>query len=87
MRFAWLKNYADETTSVQQGATHPLSLIRRVYNAAFWVFLIPFFTAVPYSTGFIMFTIIILVRFGANLYTNNALNLTPAQYKNYPFRI
>ena len=42
---------------------------------------------VAYSTGFIAFSIIIFVRFGANLYTNNALNLTPAQYEGYPFRI
>ena len=58
-----------------------------VYNAAFWVFLIPFFTVIDYSTGFIAFTIIIFVRFGLSLYTNNALNLTPDQFENYPFRI
>jgi hypothetical protein len=58
-----------------------------VYNAAFWVFLIPFFTAVPYSIGFISFTIIIAVRFGLSLYTNNALTLTPQQFAHYPFRI
>jgi hypothetical protein len=58
-----------------------------VYNAAFWVFLIPFFTAVEYSTGFIAFTIIIVVRFSTSLYTNNILNLTPEQYESYPFRI
>ena len=62
--------------------------MRLVYNAAFWVFLLPFFfTAIDYSTGFIAFTAIILLRFSANLYTNNFLNLTPQQYESYPFRI
>ena len=42
---------------------------------------------IPYGTGFVAFSIIIFVRFGANLYTNNVLNLTPAQYEGYPFRI
>ncbi len=87
MRFAWLQKNSANPISVKQGFTHPLSLIRKVYNAAFWVFLIPFFTAVPYSVGFIAFTIIIFVRFSTSLYTNNALNLTPEQYESYPFRI
>ena len=87
MRFAWLQKISANHVSVTQRFTHPLSLIRKVYNAAFWVFLIPFFTAVPYSIGFIAFAVIILVRFSTNLYTNNVLNLTPAQYEHYPFRI
>jgi hypothetical protein len=33
------------------------------------------------------FTVIILIRLALNLYTNNVLELTPAQYENYPFRI
>jgi len=57
------------------------------YNAAFWFFLLPFFTAIDYSTGFIVFSIIIFVRLAINLYTNNALELTPAQYEGFPFRI
>ncbi len=88
MRFAWLRKHSAEYVSVKQGSTHPLSLVRLVYNAAFWVFLLPFFfTAIDYRTGFIAFTAIILLRFSANLYTNNFLNLTPQQYESYPFRI
>ena len=88
MRFAWLRKRSAEYVSVKQGFTHPLSLVRLVYNAAFWVFLLPFFfTAIDYSTGFIAFAAIILLRFSANLYTNNFLNLTPQQYERYPFRI
>ena len=87
MRFAWLQQNPANHVSVKKNFTHPLSLIRMVYNAAFWVFLIPFFTVIDYSTGFIAFTIIIYIRFGLSLYTNNALNLTPDQFENYPFRI
>jgi hypothetical protein len=60
MRFAWLREKSDNHVSVKQASTHPLSIIRQVYNAAFWVFLLPFFTTMAYSTGFITFTVIIL---------------------------
>ena len=82
-----VKQNSANHVSVKQGFTHPLSLIRKVYNAAFWVFLIPFFTVIDYGTGFVAFTIIIFIRFGLSLYTNNVLNLTPEQYESYPFRI
>ena len=87
MRFAWLKENSADYVAVKQAFTHPLSLIRKAYNLAFWIFLIPFFTAMEYSTGFIVFTVVILIRLGLNLYTNNVLSLTPAQYESYPFRI
>ena len=87
MRFAWLKENSANYVSVKQASTHPLSLIRKAYNAAFWIFLVPFFTAIDYSTGFMAFTVIIAVRLSLNLYTNNVLNLTPEQSESYPFRI
>ncbi len=87
MRFAWLRKNAANDVAVKQGSAQSLSIIRMAYNLVFWIFLLPFFTTMEYSTGFIAFTIIIFVRFGANLYTNNILDLTPAQYEGYPFRI
>ncbi|NIQ92185.1 MAG: hypothetical protein GWN33_08125 [Gammaproteobacteria bacterium] len=87
MRFAWLRENSADYVSVKQGATHPLALIRKAYNAAFWIFLLPFFTIIDYSTGFIAFTVIIAIRLGLNLYTNNVLDLTPEQYESFPFRI
>ena len=66
---------------------HPLALIRMAYNAAFWIFLLPFLTSMNYGTGFIAFAIIIFVRLAANLYTNNIGSLTPEQYDAFPFRI
>jgi len=87
MRFAWLRENSDSYVSVQQAFTHPLSLIRKAYNVVFWVFLLPFFTTMEYSTGFIAFSVIIFVRLGLNLYTNNVIKLTPEQFESYPFRI
>jgi hypothetical protein len=87
MRFVWLRENSANTVAVKQAATHPLALTRKVYNAAFWIFLLPFFTIIDYSTGFIAFTTIIAIRLGLNLYTNNILDLTPEQYESYPFRL
>ena len=87
MRFAWLQEKADNPEIVKQASAHPLALIRRAYYWAFWIFLLPFFTSVEYSTGFIAFTVIIFIRLVLNLYTNNALKLTPAEFEHYPFRI
>ena len=86
MRFAWLRENSADYESVNQGCTHPLALIRKAYNAVFWIFLLPFFTSMNYSTGFVAFAVIILVRLGANLYTNNALEMTPEQFERFPFR-
>ncbi|MFC1879025.1 hypothetical protein ACFLZW_03845, partial [Chloroflexota bacterium] len=80
-----LRENADNYVSIKQGFTHPLSLIRKAYNIVFWFFLLPFFTTMEYSTGFITFTIIIFIRLGANLYIN-ALKLEPEQYESFPFR-
>lgn len=87
MRFAWLRENTPETSAVQQASTHPLALIRKAYNLAFWIFLLPFFTSMEYGTGFIVFTVIIFVRLIANLYTNNVLDLTPEEYDRFPLRI
>ena len=65
----------------------PMALIRMAYNLAFWIFLLPFLTSMNFGTGFIAFSILILVRLAANLYTNNIGKLTPEQYENFPFRI
>ena len=87
MRFAWLKENSENYVSVEQAYLHPLAIIRKAYNLVFWIFLVPFFTTMEYSTGFIVFTVIIGIRLVLNLVTNNTLDLTPAQYESYPFRI
>ncbi len=87
MRFAWLRENTENYVSVEQAFMHPLALIRKAYNTAFWIFLLPFFTILDYSTGFLAFAVMIAIRLSLNLYTNNALDLTPEQYESYPFRI
>ena len=87
MRFAWLRQNTTDPSTIQQAFFHPLALLRKAYNLAFWVFLLPFFTMVEDSTGFVLFSIIIGIRFILNLITNNALKLTPEGYDAYPFRI
>lgn len=85
MRFAWLRKNSANTVSIKQGYSHPLALIRLAYNVAFWVFLLPFFTRMDYGTAFILFTIIIFIRLGANLYSNHVLE-QPEQYESFAFR-
>jgi hypothetical protein len=87
MRFAWLREHTTDHASLQQAFLHPLALIRKAYNLAFWVFLLPFFTVIEDSTGFILFTIVIGMRLVLNLVTNNLLDLSPEQFEAYPFRI
>lgn len=84
-RFAWLKKNAVDAGAVRQDAAAAFSLIKMAYNLAFWVFLLPFFTAVDFRTGFILMAVIIFIRLGANLYVN-FLNFAPEQYDNYPLR-
>ncbi len=86
MRFAWLRKNTANYFIVKQGPNHRLNLIRRAYNIVFWIFLLPFFTTMSYSTGFIAFTVLIFFRLGANLYVN-FLNLKPEQFDSFPFRI
>ena len=86
MRFAWLRENSANNIPIKQGCSHPLALIRVAYNVAFWVFLLPFFTAIDYRFGFAALTVIIFVRLGLNLYTNHVLK-QPEQYESFPFRI
>jgi hypothetical protein len=86
MRFAWLRENSENGEAVKQGCMHPLALIRAAYNIVFWVFLLPFFTAMEYGTAFVLFTVVILIRLGLNLYTNHVLK-QPGQYEAFPFRI
>jgi hypothetical protein len=86
MRFAWLRKSSANGVTVKQVFSPPLTLIRIAYNATFWIFLLPFFTIIDYSTGFIAFTIIIFVRLGANLYANNVIKLRADQFESFPFR-
>jgi hypothetical protein len=85
MRFAWLQeNSADAVSKPKQTGLALIALL--VHNLAYWFFLIPFFTQMSYSMGFLVYSIILLTRFIANTYIN-LRGFTPAQYYAYPFRI
>lgn len=86
MRFAWLRKQAAHGEAIRQGGAQPLGLIRFAYNLVFWVFLLPFVTAIDYSVGFLAFSVVIFVRLGVNLYVNNLLGPDPALYDRFPFR-
>jgi hypothetical protein len=57
-----------------------------IHNLAFWFFLIPLFTSMPYRSGFIAFTAILFFRFLANSYMN-LKDFNTEEYYRYPFRI
>ena len=85
MRFAWLLN-SDNPVSVKQAFSNRLAQMAFwAFNTVFFVFLLPFFTSIEYSAGFIALTVIIFVRLGANVYANNVLK--PEQFESFPFRI
>ena len=87
MRFAWQREHSPEYPPVAQGWLDARFLVRFLYNAIFWIFLLPIFPTVSYGSGFIAFTAVITFRFAANFYTNNVLTLTPEEHERYPFRI
>jgi hypothetical protein len=62
-------------------------ILDRTLEQSAGFFWFPLFTAVDYSTGFIAFTVILLLGLSLILYTNNVLDLTPEQYEGFPFRI
>ena len=83
MRFAWIRKNSDENVSTSTGFTNRLIYI--VYNIVYWVpILLPFFGIISYSTGFILFTIVLFARLAANLYRNNVL--TPEQAEVFSLR-
>ena len=86
MRFAWLRKNSASDGSDIQGFSLTLTVIRVAYNAAFFIFLVPFFTKIDYGIGFVILTVIILVRLGANLYANNVIRHKTEQFESFPLR-
>ena len=83
MRFAWLRKNSSNYVSVNQGCT--FSLIKMTYNALFLIpILLAFMKTIEFRPGFIAFTIVIMVRLGANLFLNNVLD--PEQAERFPFQ-
>jgi hypothetical protein len=84
MRFAWLRKNSAGHVSGKQATSN--QLIRMAYNVAWWIpILLTFIGTIDYSTGFVAFAIITLVRLVANLYLNNVLEAQQAE--SFPFRM
>lgn len=56
------------------------------HNLLYWFFLVPFFTAMPYGTGFAVYTAILFSRFLANTWIN-IRDFSWQEYQRYPLRI
>ena len=82
-RFARLQELSSEA---KPKLTPTNTILLWVHNLVYWFFLVPFLTPMSYSTGFLVYSIILLTRFIANTYIN-LRDFTPAQYYAYPFRI
>jgi len=83
MRTAWLRQNSANPVSVKPSATNRLIFI--AYNVVWWIpVLLPFTGIIDYHTGFIAFFVITIIRAGANLYRNNALE--PEQAESFPLR-
>lgn len=82
MRFAWLRKNSTAERAINEGC---INLMRLGYNAL-WLapILLSFNGIIDYSTGFLAFTLVIILRFSANLYVNNVLGLEQAE--SFPFR-
>ena len=62
-------------------------LIFAAYNLVWFVpIVLSFIGTIDYSTGFMAFTVITVVRLSTNLLLNNVLKLTPEQFESFPYR-
>ena len=84
-RFAWIQKNAAEAQSKPR-LTGLALIVHVVHNLLFWFFFVPFFTPMPYRTGFAVYSVILLSHFVANTYIN-LRDLSPAQYYAFPIRI
>ena len=86
MRFAWFRDNSPDKDSIKMGFNNPLTrMIFWAFNAVFWIFLLPFFTPLEYSTAIVAFGLIIGIMLISNLYANNVLQLE--EYGTFPLRI
>jgi nicotinamide riboside transporter PnuC len=79
MRFAWQRENSADTDSAKQTTTNRIIYI--VYNVVYWLPIVLTITKViDYRTGFITFSLILIIRAAANLYRNNAPMADKGEY-------
>ena len=82
MRFAWQRENSGEEVSANQSTTSRIIYI--IYNVVYWLpIVLTILGVINYRTGFITFSIILLIRAAANLYRNNT---TPEQGEYFALR-
>ena len=83
MRFAWQRKNSTDNVSAKQSSTGRIIYI--TYNVVYWLPIVLTVTKViDYRTGFITFSLILIIRAVANLYRNNVR--TPEQAEFFPLR-
>ena len=79
MRFAWQRENSADEVSAKQSTTSRIIYI--FYNAVYWLpIVLTIFGVIDYRTGFITFSIILIIRAAANLYRNNAPMADEGEY-------
>ena len=82
MRFAWQRENSGEEVSANQSTTSRIIYI--FYNVVYWLpIVLTILGVIDYRTGFITFSIILIIRAAANLYRNNT---TPEQGEYFALR-
>ena len=70
MRFAWQRENSGDEVSANQSTTNRIIYI--FYNVVYWLpIVLAIFGVIDYRTGFITFSLILIIRAAANLYRNN----------------
>ena len=79
MRFAWLRKNSADKVSAKQSSTGRIIYI--TYNVVYWLpILLTVTKVIDYRTGFITFSLILIVRAIANLYRNNVPAAEQGEY-------
>jgi len=79
MRFAWQRENSADKDSAKQSTTS--RIIYFIYNIVYWAPIVLTITGViDYRTGFITFSLILIIRAAANLYRNNAPMADEGEY-------
>ena len=79
MRFAWQRKNSTDKVSAKQSSTGRIIYI--FYNVIYWLPIVLTVTKViDYRTGFITFSLILIIRAVANLYRNNVPTAERGEY-------
>ena len=79
MRFAWQRKNSADQVSARQSSTGRIIYI--IYNVVYWLPIVLTVTKViDYRTGFITFSLILIIRSIANLYRNNVPAAEQGEY-------